>query len=982
MYKISIIIPVYNTGNVLKATIESIVNQTIGFQDIELILVNDGSTDKSGLIMDEYSSKYDNVKSIHLNKNCGSPGRPRNIGIAESNAPYVMFLDSDDQYSNDACEYLYNAIIEENADIAGGMMSMKQKNGEYSVPIHSWISILDKTNDNYQTRKKRVEKKLLSDELYKLKLSSIDDNPKMITDFGFTTKLFKKSFLIEHNILFPEDLNGGEDAVFLFNSLINANGIVFINKIVYYYDTQRDDKDNGSLTHNTSLKTIESRPKSYNLMYNLSKANDKKEMFITELLHTKLTYWFNSHLFHASNLTNDEILNILKSNKLLFEECINYNVNIDDFFVNLFNDIKNDNYDVVMNKINEKRTSLSKFLITIIIPIKKNTLYIYDILNSIFNLNLNFENIEIIFVDCGLTDEDNRTILKEITTRHDNIKSIFLNENPNFKGNRFNLAILNSTSEYLVFLKEDEVILCNTFDKLYDLINDSDFDIVSFKSHDANSSEDNNLHIFRKEFILKNNIQFESNNYFLSSFISKCFDYSNKHKFITYNPNNRNNFKMINSILDYRIELDFNEIDGFDFPIDIPFELHINYNKIVYSFIIKFSSKNKNLICFGPGAHARDATNSKGKLLRPPYYDRWSWYKYFDESFIAYSDPIFLYDEKITLGWFVGDENQWYLETLSKIIKKLSHCQNILHENILFFGSSGGGFSSVGLGTLIKGSKVLINNSQFFIMNYRKYHVENLMGILKQRFNESSVEKIVKLLNYRLDVVELFKREKYIPKITYYLNLESDHDVNCQYVPLVNELSKLDLYNDELNVKFYREVKDVPHNPLATQKTINIIKLFCKQNLFNEVINNKVVDVYHIENSKNKNLIIEKSKLECNKEYGIILENKLTEFYNQLLNSRNRVEALEGDLLNSRNRVETLILEKSNIQSNLDLIVSNNKSLSIKYQKLLECNFILSNQIENHLKEIIELKNINNSLIESKCWKITKPLRTVNNLIK
>lgn len=988
MYKISIIIPVYNTEKVLKKTIESIINQSMDFKDIELIMVNDGSTDKSGFIMDEFSSKYNNIKSIHLNKNCGSPGKPRNIGIKNAQAEYIMFLDSDDTYDKYSCESLYNTITEENVDIVGGMMSLKQKDGDYQVPISSWVPIIDNTKDNYDTRKKRVEKKLLSKDLFKLKFNSIDDNPKLITDYGFTTKIFKKSFLDKNNITFPENLNGGEDAVFLFNSMINAKGIIFINKIVYYYDTRRDDKNNHSLTHNTSLKTIESRPKSYYLMYNISKKQDKKEMFITELLYSKLMYWFNTHLFHASNLTNSEILNILKSNKILFEECIDYNTNLTKFFKNLFNDIKNNNFELAIRKINDKRTQFSKFLISAIIPLNNNKFYVFDIIDFFFNINLNFEDIEIIFVDNGL-EEDTKRIVRNIETKYDNIKSIFSNENSNFN-NLMNLAIINSTTNYLIFLNENYLKL-NYVDLLYETIKESKLDIVSLKNNiEKTSNIENNTifdnpsesdaHIFKKEFILKNNIKFETNQ---NSFILKCFKMPNKHKTIICNSkltnqkneynytNTSNNFKIVNNILDNIIAIDFNEIDGFDFPIDIPFELHVNYKNIIYCLIIKFSSKNKNLICFGPGAHARNSKNSKGELINPPYFDRWSWHKYFDESFIAYADPIFLYDPKITLGWFVGDEHQWYLETLYLIIKKLSKQQEILNENILFYGSSGGGFVSVGLGTLMKGSKVLINNSQFFIMNYDKYHIENLMRLLKQSFNENSTEIIVDMIKHRLNVVELFKKEKYIPKITYYLNLESETDFNNQYLPLVNELSKLDFYEDQFNVKFYKEKKDNPHEPLETKKTLNIIKLFCKQNLFNEILNNKIIDINHAENSKNKDLLIEKNKFECNKKYIIILENKLTNFYKQLSNSQKNEQ-------NLKNQLNTTLQNEQNLKNKLNYITNNYESLYSKYIHLFEKNFISTNQIKNYEKKIKELYDIKNS----KSWRITKPLRTFRDFIK
>ena len=110
MYKISVITPVYNAESSLKNAIDSIINQTIGFENIEFILVDDKSTDSSRSIILEYVDKYDNIKAIFLDENTGSPSGPRNIGIENVTAPYFMFLDNDDSYSKNYCEVMHKKI--------------------------------------------------------------------------------------------------------------------------------------------------------------------------------------------------------------------------------------------------------------------------------------------------------------------------------------------------------------------------------------------------------------------------------------------------------------------------------------------------------------------------------------------------------------------------------------------------------------------------------------------------------------------------------------------------------------------------------------------------------------------------------------------------------------------------------------------------------------------------------------------------------
>ena len=94
-YKISVIIPTFNAEDYLLEAVDSIKNQTMGFENIEVILVDDKSSDKTPDLIKELSQKYENVKSIILEENTGTASGPRNRGIKESSANYVIFLDND-----------------------------------------------------------------------------------------------------------------------------------------------------------------------------------------------------------------------------------------------------------------------------------------------------------------------------------------------------------------------------------------------------------------------------------------------------------------------------------------------------------------------------------------------------------------------------------------------------------------------------------------------------------------------------------------------------------------------------------------------------------------------------------------------------------------------------------------------------------------------------------------------------------------------
>lgn len=110
MFRFSIIVPIYNTEKYLSKCINSILVQS--FKYYELILVNDGSTDKSGLICDKYSAEHGNISVIH--KKNGGVSDARNIGISQAEGEYIIFVDSDDYIERDALNEFNNELIKSN----------------------------------------------------------------------------------------------------------------------------------------------------------------------------------------------------------------------------------------------------------------------------------------------------------------------------------------------------------------------------------------------------------------------------------------------------------------------------------------------------------------------------------------------------------------------------------------------------------------------------------------------------------------------------------------------------------------------------------------------------------------------------------------------------------------------------------------------------------------------------------------------------
>ena len=109
-----------NAEKELNAAIDSIINQSLGFENIELIIVDDCSTDNSRNIISDYANEYDNIVPVFLDENSGLPGKPRSLGIKYASADYISFLDSDDEYLKEGLENLYNTILTQDSDFVIG----------------------------------------------------------------------------------------------------------------------------------------------------------------------------------------------------------------------------------------------------------------------------------------------------------------------------------------------------------------------------------------------------------------------------------------------------------------------------------------------------------------------------------------------------------------------------------------------------------------------------------------------------------------------------------------------------------------------------------------------------------------------------------------------------------------------------------------------------------------------------------------------
>jgi len=196
--KVSIIIPVYNVEPYLRRCLESVVNQTL--KDIEIICINDASTDNSLLILKEYASKDNRVKIIDFKENKGVAAA-RNKGMEISTGEYVAFVDPDDYVDLDFYETLYANAQHSGADLSKG--NLRQLIGDS-------VRVFGEVNNEIRMNKLRFT-------------------------YTFTSVIYSRALLEKHNITFIEDCSFSEDKVFAIQTAYFANKIEVSDCTYYNY---------------------------------------------------------------------------------------------------------------------------------------------------------------------------------------------------------------------------------------------------------------------------------------------------------------------------------------------------------------------------------------------------------------------------------------------------------------------------------------------------------------------------------------------------------------------------------------------------------------------------------------------------------------------------------------------------------------------------------------------------------------------------
>ena len=531
---ISVIIPMYNAEKYLRECLDSLLNQT--FQDFEVIVVDDCSTDNSNAIVNEYAPKFGGrLKRTKTDKNSGGGGYiPRNVGLTLSHGEYVYFLDADDFILGSALETLYNAARENDADVV------------YSSVYYD----MRKANDIYLHRD-GFAKNLIEKGFEDKTELTVDDTAKIFQEFLASnegnfrapwSKFVRRDFLIKNEILFPDILTGG-DCIWVINVYAHAKRFLRLPVPLYFYRRY----SSGSITR-------KARSSSEQVTYWVSAftaflraLNDLQNK--TEILSENLNWGYEAvrdgHFEFCLHRTAEvrEKLGNQEVYKVLYNAFAKNDAasTIPFFFSVIDNEKKaSQKYLQTISKLERQieklKNEMGQRAVSVIIPMYNAEKYIGECLESL--LNQTFQSFEVVVVDDCSTD-DSVKIVEDYAPKFGGRLILAKTEkNSGSGGLPRNKGLTLANGEYIQFLDADDMLQKTALNEMYALAKEYDADVVDCAKHYTINEDGSDIQlVVLQKGKLADNPEFESTNFAerVGKIVSGFFTVSTCSKFVRRN---------------------------------------------------------------------------------------------------------------------------------------------------------------------------------------------------------------------------------------------------------------------------------------------------------------------------------------------------------------------------------------------------------------------------------------------------------------
>lgn len=483
--KVSIIVPVHNVEEYLDQCINSILKQSLF--EIELILVDDGSSDRSFEIIKKYESKDKRVVYIHNKYASGNSGTPRNQALMKAKGEYVAFVDSDDWIDENMLQDLYTAAIYQDADIATSSGFYREKSGEVE-------------------QVKVVNAEYLPEENQRRDLFMGGQFPIV------WYRVYKRDFIQTNQIKFGETKTSA-DLPFAFKALFKANKVVAVDGCYYHY---RFDRVGSTIERRKGAGAFELL-KSYAAIVEFLKLNGGYEEYIPYVVYKAIgDYTYNLKLLDDKY---HEAFAIAIA-KLVFEHekyIVKSNI-FNKYWTSVLNDLKPyaNKESNILNQILSVQKEQIK--VSVVVPAYNVEEYISKTLTSILDQKL--VNLEVIVVNDGSKDNTQKVIDK-FAAKDARVKSIELSLSSGNAGTPRNIALVVAQGEYIGFVDSDDYVSPSMFSKLYEEAEQKGADIASQSSfYRVENGVEKKIKINYQEFY---NVK-ERNKVFKSNYFSNIWN--------------------------------------------------------------------------------------------------------------------------------------------------------------------------------------------------------------------------------------------------------------------------------------------------------------------------------------------------------------------------------------------------------------------------------------------------------------------------
>lgn len=499
-YNLTSIVLVYNGEPYLEDCIQSLVDQTI--DGLEILLINDASTDDSLSICRKFERDYDNVFVIDKEKN-GGLASSANLGIQLARGEYIILVDNDDVVPSDAYEKLYNKAKEVDADVSIGKANLFKK-------YQTEMNFLDKS----AWKKERI-------------ITDINDFPELFFDVFYWNNIIKRDLLIDNNVIMPEEIKIYADRCFTHRVYSHAKKISIITDCVYLW---RKRSDSLSRTHH-DIENFIDRMDAYD--YDLDYLSDFYKNY------------FNT-LFRRALIPIKGILEDPEFEKVFFDRTMKFlkwgQQKVDNIFDNFFSEIQNIYAYMIINGYHEELKDLLE------IELNEQSEVFNENGKSYWKLPL-FRN-----PNCSIPDE--LFEIQYLQKQFINIGEIYIDENT-IQFNNIELPkyfVLNNGE--ILFkgrAREDEIFseFCSSFE-----VKKIDNPDKNLYKAEIPLKELDFYEYYSVIFSYENKKGFPRDTLLSARFIEKI---QNNNKNIKIFANSKDNLRMISQQLDGILEIDYND---------------------------------------------------------------------------------------------------------------------------------------------------------------------------------------------------------------------------------------------------------------------------------------------------------------------------------------------------------------------------------------------------------------------------------------